>query len=316
MSKPTFVSWRGHGQVSLPAPGIFTGTTTTLFFVRGNVDAMQTMVDRLLNGVSSSAVRYSVFSPFVAAAFLNVDALTCPSEPFGRLPYREASIWMPLLESRRGHLLPRAVLWMPYIFPDATIPMVCGREPFGFNKSLGWITEGGDGSYICETTVFKRLASDCLAERARLMTVAGAGGRGALWDCIEDLLKGIAQSFAPPDGIDGFFTELAAVPEMVKSLLAGTVTVTNLKQFRDVVDSRRACYQALVDGPMTVTKFSGAWPLFGARQLTVASVESHQIIADLGFAAKPGADAVIPVDFALEIAMDFEIGGGEIVWEA
>ncbi|MGQ3027564.1 MAG: acetoacetate decarboxylase family protein [Ferrovibrionaceae bacterium] len=310
---PPFVSWAGHAQVSLPAPGVFEDTLTSYFFVPANPANTQSLVDKLLNAAPGGAVRYDVFGAYAMVVFMSTGKMTTPSEPFGWIPYREASIWLPLIERRKGHL-PRFVAWMPYVFPDATIPMVCGREGAGFNKSLGRIRLPVDGGpeprHVCETMVFKEMSSDCRGEFTTLFSVSGSGERGGLWSSMKDLVDGVRGGF--PSHRNGLLTDLALLLSSIESLVTGTVEIVDLMQFRDPRDNTRACYQAIVDCTMKVDRFRGAWPLHGPWTVQVADFASHQVITDFGFPA----DGTVPVDLALQIHMDFSCPSGEVVWQA
>jgi hypothetical protein len=310
---PPFVSWAGHAQVSLPAPGVFEDTLTSYFFVPANPANTQSLVDKLLNAAPGGAVRYDVFGAYAMVVFMSTGKMTTPSEPFGWIPYREASIWLPLIERRKGHL-PRFVAWMPYVFPDATIPMVCGREGAGFNKSLGRIRLPVDGGpeprHVCETMVFKEMSSDCRGEFTTLFSVSGSGERGGLWSSMKELVEGMRGGF--PAHRNGLLTDLALLLSGIESLVTGTVEIVDLMQFRDPRDNTRACYQAIVDCTMKVDRFRGAWPLHGPWTVQVADFASHQVITDFGFPA----DGTVPVDMALQIHMDFSCPSGEVVWQA
>ncbi len=323
MIEPPYVSWRGHGQVSLPAPGVFTDSLTTFFFIPADPAHTQPMVDTLLNAAPRKDVRYEVFGAYAMVVFLSVGRMTTPGEPFGWIPYREASIWLPLVEYRDGHW-PRFVAWMPYVFPDASIPLVCGREGYGFNKSIGRISlpsdDGATPRYVCETTVFKTMTSDCQGQVLPLFSVAGGGGRGGLWSTLKDLVDGVrdllpARHATRPSTRQpstSLATDAALIVSGIESLLTGTVRLTNLMQFRTPADSARACYQAIVDCPMKVDRFLGAWPLSGPWTVEVADVASHQVINDLGLPASGHVD----VDLALQVHMDFRCDNGEVLWQA
>ncbi|KAA0680635.1 acetoacetate decarboxylase family protein [Roseomonas genomospecies 6] len=320
MTGPRYISFAGHGEVSIAAPGVFADSLATAFVVRSNPVNTQALVDKLLNAAPAGAVRYTVAGPVALCTFLSVGRCTSPTEPFGWIPYREASLWLPLIEHRPGQW-PRLVLWMPYVFPDATIPLVCGREGWGFAKSLGRVTLPEEGAeaphFVCETTLFRTLSSDCEGVLAPLLTVEGGPWTpGSAWKSLEDLgadLGDALKSLLRPGGlVEGVEVAVKAV----ESLLAGTVPVINLKQFRDAPDSERACYQALIDCPMHVDRFRGAWPMRGDWTLRVADYASHQVISDFGFEAGPDGSAAVHVDFAMQIHMDFRANPGRVVWQA
>lgn len=320
MALPDYVSFRGHGEVSIAAPGVFNDSYSTLFFVRADPARTQALVDKILNAASGGAVRYDVLGPFAAANFLSVGRCISTTEQFGWIPYKEASLWLPVIERRRGHL-PRLLVWMPYMFPDAMIPIACGRESWGFAKSWGRVTAptacSGHTAFQAETMLFRQLSSDCEGVLAPLLTVeSGAAGQGGLWKTLKDLvddagdvLKGLMEPGGLVDGV-------VALADAAAMLLTGTVPVINLKQFRDVADSGKACYQALVTCPMHINDFRGAWPLLGDWTLKVADgYASHQVVEDFGFPTD-GTTADVHVDLAVTVHMDFQANPGKVVWQA
>ncbi|HYH22072.1 MAG TPA: acetoacetate decarboxylase family protein [Azospirillum sp.] len=320
MALPDYVSFRGHGEVSIAAPGVFTDSTSTLFFVRADPARTQALVDKILNAASDGAVRYEVLGPFAAANFLSVGRCTSPTEEFGWIPYKEASLWLPVIEHRRGRL-PRLLVWMPYMFPDAMIPIACGRESWGFAKSMGRITVpagcSGPTTFQAETMLFHRLSSDCQGEVAPLLTAQSAqASLGGLWKTLADLVADagdVLKTLVEPGGLA---ESMVVVADAAAMLLTGTVPVVNLKQFRDAADSGKACYQALVNCPMHINDFRGAWPLLGDWTLKVADgYASHRVVEDFGFQTD-GTSANVHVDLAVTVHMDFQANPGKTVWQA
>jgi len=69
MTHPPFISWLGHGAAELAPPGVFTDAKAHLFGFDADTEAMQTLVDDLLNPAGAGAVRYRV-------ALANLQTLT------------------------------------------------------------------------------------------------------------------------------------------------------------------------------------------------------------------------------------------------
>jgi len=60
-----------------------------------------------------------------------------------------------------------------------------------------------------------------------------------------------------------------------------------LKQFRDVGNSREACYQSLIEAPVTLESFKGGGLLTGDYDVTIHPYASHPIAQELGLASGP-----------------------------
>ena len=88
-------------------------------------------------------------------------------------------------------------------------------------------------------------------------------------------------------------------------LLTDTIpwSAYTLKQFRDVHDPDRACYQSIVEASEKVTGFRKAGLLAGDYQLTIFPFASHPIAAELGLPPDPQpalAAWYVDFDFVLE----------------
>ena len=80
-----------------------------------------------------------------------------------------------------------------------------------------------------------------------------------------------------------------------------------LKQFRDVANSRMACYQAITEVEAEVTRFD-AWPGLVEYDLTLEHLDSSPIATDLG---------IVPNQrlLGVKLAFDMAIRPGRVLWE-
>lgn len=301
---PTWISWAGHGVVEMAAPATFSGVSSYMFVVEGDAAAMQATVDRLL-GPAARGVRHTAPSRFFLVTCMDMKKCTSAvAPPIGWLPGREFALWIPLLQHRPGALLPRPVLWAPYIFIDYTIGMVTGREVWGWPKALGRIEMPAPGAaaaarFGCRTTIFETLSAETEGRpNAPLVTVSGTrplprpevhfpDGRRAVEELLSRLLgEGVAE----------------VIDLLHWSPSADTVV---LKQFRDSERQDRACYQSLVSSPVSFSNFGGMGLLEDRFTMEVLTCESHRIVADLTGRAPDAGATQLPVAHALWAAFDF-----------
>jgi hypothetical protein len=87
------------------------------------------------------------------------------------------------------------------------------------------------------------------------------------------------------------------------SLLAGAFRMLFLKQFRDIVYADRACYQAIVEAPITASGYQRG-SISGGYQLTLEDLDSAPIHRELGVRIGPSD---IPLAFRAELNL-MEIG--------
>ena len=86
------------------------------------------------------------------------------------------------------------------------------------------------------------------------------------------------------------------------------VNMLFLKQFRDTGDTRRACYQSVVEASARMTALRAGAPLPGSFEVRIPRKDSHPIVADLGL---PG-EIITPV-FAAWLDFDFDVDEGREV---
>lgn len=317
MSMPSYISYSGVGESSWPAPGIFADSILTGFFVPADHASMQTLVDSILNNLPNSPLRYEVLGSNMFCTFMQIGKCYSGSAQTGYFPYREAMLVIPLLQWRKGHILPELVAWPAYMIPDEVIPTVTGREGWGYPKSIGSIEvpadKGGSAPFSLSTMIFKRLNNDCMGSKQTLFSITHSGLNAS--DPVEDL-----DEFSSSLSI--FFNNLDVEAKVLDKIThdlfhasAGfTLTNINLKQFRDATETDKACYQSLTTAPLVMTNFRRGRLLTGGLSFFAERCQSHQIIEQFGLSAPSDGNAKVPVHLGIEVALDFEIRAGTTVW--
>ena len=82
MSAP-FISWIGHGAVSLAPAGVFTGVTAHAFGFAANRDAMQALADQFLNAATGGKVKYEVVAGQALVTFTDMQRCTSSIDAIG-----------------------------------------------------------------------------------------------------------------------------------------------------------------------------------------------------------------------------------------
>lgn len=307
-----YTSWVGHGGMSFAAPARFTDAKAFMFLVNADVRAMQRMADQFLNANTDGTIRYQVapLSP-VLVTFMDVQQCTSVVDSIGWTPGRETAFWIPLLETKRGRLLPRPVLWAPYIFIDYMIGMLTGREIWGWSKTLAEIgigvNPGANPSLTCSTMTFDTLAP---ATQGRVRTLYSIAGDTAF----------VAQSALPAQGIAALAQAANAFTAAARRFLGSSgmpnIAAVALKQVRDSRDADSACYQAIVDSPVQVTRLRGGGVLSGNFRLTLNPYASHPIARDLFGQGLGAAPVTLAVQCAAWANFDFDAMPGDVVFQS
>jgi hypothetical protein len=314
---PAYVSDHGFAEQCTATPGEVEGATVFAFALRiVDTARAQATIDRFLNQPSAGAVRYELLGELALVSFLSADKLICGSEAIGWQPDREAAFWLPLIARGPAHLSDRLVFWMPFIAISVAQGMITGREVWGFRKELGEIDvpaiDADPLHFEAQAMVFDPLANSTQGKIAPLVTVDGPGEPGGLAQVWDDLETAGRAAYDLWQGAGGFKLDGGLIVDTIGHLLRGEVELVNLKQFRDAFDSTLACYQALIEGPCTVTRFGGAGLLPPGFTARIPDWASHRIAWHLGL---PMTET-IPVEFGSWVKMDFTAAAGREVWRA
>ena len=309
---PTYVSQLGMGQMSHEAP-LFVGQVQIhAFRLAAQRWRMQRLVDMNLNLPSlraGSPLRFTVLGSSVLLAFLRSEGAgpSSPTNQVGKMDDREAAFFIPLLQ--RDGLKVRLTAWIPYLFLDRPIGMTMGREVWGYIKSAGVLHLPYDPQpspdYVVNTTTLKIFAADTIGKDVDILRlrrpINPPAPRAEKWSALSGLLG-------------------ALVPETVLTniVVGQSFSVVNLKQFRDIADSKLACYQALVEAPMEINNhFSAGLLDTTGYELDIFTCDSHQIVNQLGLADAPGPDqTTVKVGQGVWVKMDFTANHGRVLWQA
>ena len=97
--------------------------------------------------------------------------------------------------------------------------------------------------------------------------------------------------------------------EVEHTITEGRIPVVSLKQYRDAVSPDRACYQAIVNAVMRITKYHGGGLLMGRYEVKIHDYASTPIVQELGL--KLQADGTAEPRGAYWMSFDCTYGEGE-----
>jgi hypothetical protein len=289
------------------------------FFVPADGTAIQRTVDRCLNAPTSGACDYRALSSHVLVTFAETQHLTPTTQPAqGWCPERSAAVWVFAAACKRElgiDVAQRLVSFPAYVFVDIDWSLVMGREIYGFPKQMGPIAlpewRGPIGRMTATTTVLPVFRS---TEQSRsdvvlaVERIADSTEPAATWNTIEDARRFVVGRFHA--GAHVVIPGLSFFEDLFELASQHEVPCAFLKQFRDVADGTRACYQAVTEAPMQVTAFHEGGLLHGDFEVTVSDYASCRIQQDLGLGS-----TTVPVTAAFYIDFDFTSDAGREVWK-
>ncbi len=304
MTDKPFISWVGHGAVSLAPPDAFADAIISAFVIDADRKAIQTLADNLLNPAGKGTLRYESVLPIAMLSFLDSARSTSLADRLGWVPGRECAIWVPLVERRPGSAFgARVVFWSPYIFVNYAIGLVTGREVWGWPKAAARIgvpaNSPGNDEFFCTTTIFRTFDPDTKGEDAVLYRVVRTGADRASplsWKSEAEAAAGLVTSFFA-----------GVTSDLLHTLrLQPILPCVGLKQFRAASDPGQACYQAIVKSPIALARFAGGGLLTGRYAVEIATCESHRIVSDLLGRAPDANTTTLPVRAGAWLKGDFQ----------
>lgn len=318
---------RGGAQTFAP-PILAQGTHMTCFGLRAAPKALQAIADRYLNGPASrqTDLRYHAVGNLVFLAHAPMDHISVTSavdRDKGWMKETDVAFWM-LLVSGRGsgaNFKPESIAWfMPYVWVDVTTAVATGREVFGFPKEMSWLkgpSSPSDPLFLeLSTMVLPKYTPETEIVKQPLLRIAKKNVHesaiGEAFEGAEDLVEAIAGAFHSDEkGVEvggmGFWINL------LELLARGDVPLVFLKEFRDVANPQRACYQRVVGAPCVVKKFHGGYPLLGGYDVTMIDYQSHPLAKDFGFGTPSGGQLTLQSQLTFHVNFDFQLDLGQEV---
>lgn len=285
-----------------------------VFFLRGSPDALQATFDRSIGGPSGGAVSIRPYTSLVALTVLHIDAIRSADPPDSAIgagiEEHEVAIWTIGVERHRH----APVFFTPYLFVDSGMAMAAGREVFGLPKQDARFTITGDPAP--EVVQMDVLGIDRFAPETpfawrrvlELRRVGPGSARALAWRTLTEAAHAVGTAIG--EGLPHLIEDAELAIKMMGILATGSLPVLSLKQFRDVAQPDRACYQAITEAPIQVTAIHGGG-LLGEYRVTLHDLDSVPIRRDLGL----GPDPLTPLA-AWWIEYDFRLEAGVERWNA
>ncbi|MBC1223045.1 hypothetical protein GNF10_10650 [Nostoc sp. UCD121] len=322
---------RADGQ-AFNQPYEIKGTKMYGFVVEGSMAKLQEVCDKYLNDPNNGEIEYRPAMNYLVLTFNKIDSLSSiypPDYDKGTVHEEEAIFWMLTVVGKRvGPLFiaERLAWFMPYVYVNNSPILVSGREVYGFFKELGLfqipeLNQEPD-LFTVDTLVFKEFSPTSQSIDARLLEVQriNTGEKHQAintWDTFEEAARAIASLLF--DNNEILIPGLQLPFNLLEYLLEKIVPLVTLKQIRDVENSKKACYQALIESPMQLQTFYGG-ELFGDQfQLKINNFASQPIVQDLGLhkGYPAGSESItIPVKLGFVLHFDFTLKDGKAVWQA
>ncbi|MBV8887477.1 MAG: hypothetical protein JO235_26245 [Chroococcidiopsidaceae cyanobacterium CP_BM_RX_35] len=314
------------------------GTKMYGFVLEASISKLQELCDKYLNEPANGTITYRPVTHYIILTLNDIDSLSSVESPGynkGIISEQEAIFWVLTAAGKQQgpfFAVERLGWFMPFVYVNNSPILVSGREVYGFFKQLSELKipkiDQEPDLFTIDALVFKKFSPTTNARDSRLLEIRrisqGDNHKSIkTWDSFEEIVTEIVRLLFDSNGnIDIPGLELPL--NLLHYLFERDVPMVTLKQFRDVEDSRRACYQAIVEFLMQLQTYHRGKILgfdkFGDQfELIVNNFASQPIVQSLGLypGLSPGGElAHVPIKLAFLLNFDFIVENGTIVWQA
>lgn len=302
-------------------PYLQQGTILHNFCINGEKDRIQQKLDTMFAEPSGGEVRYR---PIMSKLFLSVAEIAriVPQNPIdyarGGVPEIDVTIWAVAHREGSG---PLELRWIPlFLAVDNDWAMATGREVYGFPKEIGQFhfdpqtPDPADGrSFRVDAFAIPHYSPQSTPQWLPLFEITPQQGHPdhpkSIWDKIEHFADEAVERLG--EAVVDVGLKVASEQAIARAIKGEAVTLPFLKQFPDVADPTRACYQAIVEAPTTINHFRRGGLTKPQYQVMIHSYDSHPFFKELGI--KP---EIQDVGRGMWVDFDFTMDLGTVLWQA
>ena len=278
------------------------------FLFNADMEHLMTLCDQTLNVSRSFTYKYVPITSSVMLVFADmlVSSRDKRDVRVGLIPETEVSFWVltVAMQKTRGGYMPHHLAWfLPYLLVDEGNAIATGREVFGFNKLAAQFQKPGQiqkPEFTADVLGFKQFGADFIAQRERLLELSASSSPDPTRSSDLDSIKnGMAAELFKNmrTNLGGGLVDFAA------RFINDYIPLVFLKQFRDAQNTRKACYQRLIEAPLKVETFFEGGIFLKPYMLNIASLASHPLAQNLGLKGAEQRSTLgvwMQVDFVLE----------------
>ena len=313
---PRFVDY--PGAATFPGPITLDQTRMWAFLLQGDYAKMTAWCQAMFDSPSSGAVQVLPLSSLMMMSVVDIGLGRFSDAPqMGWSSERELTFWLPVVrvEDRGGRKVATHFnMAMPYLVLDNPVAIASGREIFGYFKQAGRVTCPGDpgnpSNLMVDLFATRTFGAESEEAYHRILTMTPTQSGGATLGEAVRSFEGGARALWSQLKADGaqWSPSLELGEELLVDVLERRIPQLFLKQFRDVADGTRACYQAINEVMGQVTRFD-ALPQLTLFDMVLEPLDSSPVAAQFGIAPRQTV-------LGVEIVYDMTIKPGTVLWQA
>ena len=280
------------------------------FFFNADTERLTTLCNQTLNVSKSFEYKYVPMTSNLMLVFADmlVSSRDERDAQVGLIPETEVSFWVltVAMQKTRGGYMPHHLAWfLPYLFVDEGNAIATGREVFGFNKLAAQFQKPEkiqSPEFTADVVGLKEFGTDFIAQRERLLELRASSSSDPTRSSDLDSIKNVMAA----ELFKNIRTNLGGgLVEFASRFINDQVPLVFLKQFRDAQNTRKACYQRLIEAPLKVETFFEGGIFLKPYTLNITSLASHPLAQNLGL---KGAEQRSTLGMWMQV--DFVLGNG------
>ena len=297
-------------------------TEMAVLFFHAEAERLTALCEQYLNAPSEGQTKYVPLTSHVAVVLAEMQATSGDERDrqIGRLPETEVSFWVLTVAMKKvgGIFVPDHLAWfLPFLFVDESNVIATGREVYGFNKQAGQIQKPESiqrPEFSLDVVGIQEFKPEAEGAVERLLDMRLVDRTvdeepSGVWHSLEH-----ARAAITPEILKTLVTDSKnKAAEIATLLVTHQMRLVFLKQFRDVVNTQQACYQAIVEAPLMVQMFRQGGFLAEKFALNVNRLDSHPLADILGLHLENGEQQST---LGLWMKLDFMLGEGVEIWKA
>ncbi|WP_309623725.1 NAD(P)-binding protein [Novosphingobium sp.] len=312
---PRYVDYAG--QVTFPGEIELGQTRMWAFLLKGDQAKMAAWCEAMFDTPSHSAVQVLPLSSYLMMSVVDIGVGRFADAPqMGWSRERELTFWIPVVrvaDQDGMKVASKFYMAMPYLVLDNPVAIASGREIFGYMKQAGRIACPGDpgnpSNLAVDLFATKTFGPDSEEQYQRLLDLTPTGGSHPLDEAVRGFEGGAKALWSRLTGdAQTWYPSLKLGEDLLGDVLGRRIPQLFLKQFRDVADGTRACYQAITEAPGHVARFDSI-PQLAEYDMVLHALDSSPIAAQLGIAPQQRVRGA-------EFVYDMTIAPGTVLWQA
>lgn len=321
MALPPYVDYPGN--LAYEQPFIMKDLELFGFVIDGNKSTMQKMVDARLNFMSDRPdTKYFVASDKIIFAFTQSPFLQSTVPKFrdmGRFTEITFCSYVFVAECKWKDgewWAQRLLFFIPYILVNTPLTLIGGREDYGFPKSMGEFVYPADITkpdlFSVSTIGMQHFNVDAVAGLHEFITISkqkeqnNTGDKGSSDGDIlkeaSDLWGSLKHILSPKD--HAFRIGLGFIMDEASDLWNRKMEMVFMRQFRDIGDPSKACYQAIITSNGYPDNLRDVQFLKDPYTVTINHMDTLPIDQELGL----GQTTQVSHAFAVKFDSSFDKG--------